>query len=180
MQKVASTRDDAAAAAQAASLSATLKSSARPAGPRVVRRAPRHVPMPQSPRSLAAAEPFVQAVSDAGLKPVHVFHNLSPAELYEHAIRHERGSHITSAGALATLSGAKTGRSPRDKRVVRDAETEGDIWWAKAPGDGSPNYEMDERSFLLNRERAVDYLNMLDRLYVFDGFACWDPEARYK
>ena len=34
------------------------------------------------------------------------------------------------------------------------------------------------RTFLLNRERAVDYLNMLDRLYVFDGYAGWDPEVR--
>ena len=30
---------------------------------------------------------------------------------------------------------------------------------------------------MLNRERAVDYLNMLDRLYVFDGYAGWDPKA---
>jgi phosphoenolpyruvate carboxykinase (ATP) len=36
------------------------------------------------------------------------------------------------------------------------------------------------RTFILNRERAVDYLNTLDRLYVFDGFAGWDPAARYK
>lgn len=34
------------------------------------------------------------------------------------------------------------------------------------------------RTFLLNRERAVDYLNMLERLYVFDGFAGWDPQVR--
>ena len=33
------------------------------------------------------------------------------------------------------------------------------------------------RTFVLNRERAVDYLNMLERLYVFDGFAGWDPEV---
>lgn len=38
---------------------------------------------------------------------------------------------------------------------------------------------MDERTFLLNRERAVDYLNMLDRLYVFDGYAGWDPEVHF-
>ena len=38
---------------------------------------------------------------------------------------------------------------------------------------------MDERTFLLNRERAVDYLNMLDRLYVFDGYAGWDPEVGF-
>jgi hypothetical protein len=35
------------------------------------------------------------------------------------------------------------------------------------------------RTFILNRERAVDYLNMLERIYVFDGFAGWDPEVCY-
>lgn len=53
------------------------------------------------------------------------------AELYEQAIKHEQGSFVTATGALATLSGAKTGRSPRDKRVVRDETTEDDLWWGK-------------------------------------------------
>lgn len=79
----------------------------------------------------------------------------------------------------APSAGAKTGRCPRDKRVVRDAGTEKDIWWASS-SSGSPNYEMDERSFLLNRETAVSYLNSLHHVFVFDGFANWDPEARIK
>ena len=58
--------------------------------------------------------------------------------------------------------------------MVREPDSEADIWWATRE-NGSPNFEMDERTFLLNRERAVDYLNMLDRLYVFDGYAGWDP-----
>lgn len=33
-------------------------------------------------------------------------------------------------------------------------------------------------TFLLNRERAVDYLNTLPRLYIFDGYAGWDPKVR--
>lgn len=37
----------------------------------------------------------------------------SVAELYEHALKHEPSTHIVSSGALATLSGAKTGRSPK-------------------------------------------------------------------
>ena len=41
---------------------------------------------------------------------------------------HEPGSHIVSSGALATLSGAKTGRTPKDKRVVREPASENDIW----------------------------------------------------
>lgn len=53
------------------------------------------------------------------------------AELYEQAIQYEKGSFITSSGALATLSGAKTGRSPKDKRVVRDDTTEDELWWGK-------------------------------------------------
>lgn len=44
-------------------------------------------------------------------------------------------------GALATVSGAKTGRTPGDKRIVREPASEGDVWW----GEGSTNYEMDER-----------------------------------
>lgn len=31
---------------------------------------------------------------------------------------------------------------------------------------GSPNIEMDEQTFLVNRERAVDYLNSLDKVYL--------------
>jgi phosphoenolpyruvate carboxykinase (ATP) len=60
--------------------------------------------------------------------------------------------------------------SRRDKRVVKEPDSERDIWW----GAGSPNYEMDERTFILNRERAVDYLNTLDRLY---GALCSVGEA---
>ena len=52
-------------------------------------------------------------------------------ELYEQAIKYEKGSFITSTGALATLSGAKTGRSPRDKRVVKEELSQDDLWWGK-------------------------------------------------
>lgn len=39
---------------------------------------------------------------------------------------------------------------------------------------------MSERAFLLNRARAVDYLNHIAAIFVFDGYANWDPEARTK
>ncbi|KAI3429628.1 hypothetical protein D9Q98_005714 [Chlorella vulgaris] len=181
LQKTRKDRDD---TDTTASLSETLKSKSREAGPRVVVREPKHLYMPQSPRSRAAAEAeqtdlikeMFHEMGDIGLKPVVVYHNLSVPELYEHALKYEPSSHIVASGALATLSGAKTGRSPKDKRVVREPDSEADIWW----GTGSPNYEMDERTFILNRERAVDYLNTLDRLYVFDGYAGWDTQARFK
>ena len=52
-----------------------------------------------------------------------VHRNLTPARLYEEALRNESGSQLTSTGALATLSGKKTGRSPKDKRVVDNPES---------------------------------------------------------
>jgi phosphoenolpyruvate carboxykinase (ATP) len=52
-------------------------------------------------------------------------------DLYEHAVKCNMASFITSTGALATLSGAKTGRSPRDRRVVKDAAAAKDLWWGK-------------------------------------------------
>jgi len=102
-----------------------------------------------------------------------VLRNASPARLYEHAIANEHAV-ITSSGALATSSGVKTGRSPRDKRIVEDPEIAGDVWW------GEINMPLQDRSFLINRQRARDYFNTLKQLYVFDGFAGWDPKYRIK
>ena len=44
-------------------------------------------------------------MSDAGLKGATVYHNLTPAQLYEKALTNEPGTHIMCNGALATLSG---------------------------------------------------------------------------
>lgn len=88
----------------------------------------------------------------------------------------KKGSFIISTGAFATLSGAETSRSPRDKRVVKEETSYNDLWWVK----DSPNIEMDEHTFMTNRERTVDYLNSLDKIYVNDQFLNWDPEHRIK
>ncbi|BAT75120.1 Phosphoenolpyruvate carboxykinase [Vigna angularis] len=164
---------------QLESISASLASLTRGTGPKVVKGDParrfegsRVAHIPHHRHTVA---PTI-AVSDSALKFTHVLYNLSPAELYEQAIKYEKGSFLTSTGALATLSGAKTGRCPRDKRVVKDALTENELWWGK----GSPNIEMDEHSFMVNRERAVDYLNSLDKVFVNDQFLNWDPKNKIK
>jgi phosphoenolpyruvate carboxykinase (ATP) len=55
-------------------------------------------------------------------------YNFAAAALYEESIR--RGeAELTAQGALRALTGQHTGRSPRDKFVVRDANTDGEIWW---------------------------------------------------
>ncbi|KAJ1569489.1 Protein kinase C-like 1, partial [Cladochytrium tenue] len=94
--------------------------------------------------------------------------------LYEEALAHEKGTALTSQGALALNSGEKKGRSPKDKRIVDEPGSSQNVWW------GPVNIKMSEASFMVNRERAIDYLNTRERLYVFDGFAGWDPKHRIK
>jgi phosphoenolpyruvate carboxykinase (ATP) len=100
--------------------------------------------------------------------------NLPPALLFEEAIRYDPGASISDTGALVAYSGEKTGRSPKDKRIVRYPTSDPAIWW------GSVNVAMEPHSFAINRERAKDFLNAQPRLYCMDGFAGWDPRHRIK
>jgi phosphoenolpyruvate carboxykinase (ATP) len=100
--------------------------------------------------------------------------NLPPSALYEEGIRHERGTTISDRGALIAYSGEKTGRSPKDKRVVKQVPSADDVWW------GPVNFPLDEMTFMINRERAIDYLNTCPQLYCVDGYAGWDPNHQIK
>jgi len=113
-------------------------------------------------------------LSAHGLHVRHVLRNPAPSLLYEEAIRYDPGTTIADSGALIAYSGEKTGRSPQDKRVVRHPRSERDVWW------GPVNFPLDELTFMINRERAKDYLNTCPRLYVIDAFAGWDPKHRLK
>ena len=104
----------------------------------------------------------------------NIVRNAMPAPLYQEAMAHEKGAAIADSGALMVRSGEKTGRSPGDKRIVEHHDSKDDIWW------GSVNVAVDEHTFEINRERAIDYLNTRERLYVVDGFGGWDPNERIK
>jgi phosphoenolpyruvate carboxykinase (ATP) len=109
-----------------------------------------------------------------GLNVKELYRNLPPSVLYEHAIRYEKEATIAENGALVAYSGEKTGRSPKDKRIVKNPASEKEVWW------GTTNVPLDPKSYRTVRQRALDYLNVCDRLYCFDGFAGWDPKYRIK
>ena len=109
-----------------------------------------------------------------GITVENVHRNLAPAKLIEDAIRFEPDGGMTNFGALVAYSGMKTGRSPADKRVVKHAESENEVWW------GNINIPIEERTFEINLERGIDYLNTRRRLYCVDAFAGWDPKYRMK
>ena len=57
-----------------------------------------------------------------------VYENLNEIELVEEAIKHGEGK-LGKGGSLIVFTGEKTGRSPNDKHIVREKNTEDKIWW---------------------------------------------------
>lgn len=109
-----------------------------------------------------------------GIEVKTIHRNAGTARLYELGLRREEGTAISDVGALLVYSGAKTGRSPKDKRIVKHADSENNIDW------GAINIPLDEHTYMINRERAIDYLNVRSQLFVVDAFAGWDPKYRIK
>jgi phosphoenolpyruvate carboxykinase (ATP) len=96
--------------------------------------------------------------------------NLGVAPLVEAALARGEGM-LADNGALVVRTGARTGRSPDDKYVVRGAETERDVWW------GNVNRPVARDVFDGLLERAVAHLAGRD-LFQFDGFAGAAPAHR--
>jgi phosphoenolpyruvate carboxykinase (ATP) len=80
-----------------------------------------------------------------------VHRNLFAGALVEHAIRRGEGR-LASNGALVAYTGKHTGRSPRDKFVVKDPLTENKVAW------GAVNQPLDPEKFDALFERVVEYL----------------------
>ncbi len=111
------------------------------------------------------------SVADLGLKNVAAaYWNLTPAELVEETILQGQGE-LTDTGALAIDTGEFTGRSPKDKFTVIDAETENTVWW------GDINIKFDKEKFDQMFTRLSAYLTGRE-VYVRDCYACADPRYR--
>ncbi|KAI5309538.1 Protein kinase C-like 1, partial [Ascosphaera atra] len=83
----------------------------------------------QPNRGRTALEEELSETAHIDYTRVSIIANPSVAALYEDALVHESGTAITSSGALTAYSGAKTGRSPQDKRIVEEPSSQKDVWW---------------------------------------------------
>ncbi|GGK62985.1 phosphoenolpyruvate carboxykinase (ATP) [Rufibacter glacialis] len=99
-----------------------------------------------------------------------VFWNLSPAELVEEALKNGEGT-LADTGALVCSTGAFTGRSPKDRFIVRDEKTGDTVWWSEINQPFAP--EAFDR--LLNKMTA--FLQG-QTLYVRDAYAGAHPDYR--
>lgn len=100
----------------------------------------------------------------------NVFWNLSPAELVEDTIINGQGM-LTDTGAIAIETGEFTGRSPKDRFIVCDENTEKSVWW------GDINIKFSPENFDRLYQRMKAYLTDKD-MYVRDSYACADNNFR--
>ncbi|WP_153394598.1 MULTISPECIES: phosphoenolpyruvate carboxykinase (ATP) [Chryseobacterium] len=99
-----------------------------------------------------------------------IFWNLSEAQLISQTLRKGQGI-TTESGALACDTGEFTGRSPKDKYVVLDENTQNSIWW------GEVNHPFLPEDFDRLYNRVVAHLSESE-IYVKDVYACAKPEYR--
>ena len=97
--------------------------------------------------------------------------NLGTAALVEAALAKGEGK-LTKHGALLVETGKFTGRSVKDKYIVRDAETESTINW------GAINQPMSEEHFANLKADFLAHLKGQEELYVADLFGGSQPEYR--
>lgn len=100
-----------------------------------------------------------------------IFANLGTAPLVEHAVRNGEGV-LSTDGPFVVATGKHTGRSAKDKFIVKDAETENTVWWGKT------NVPMTPEHFANLKEDFLAALGQKDTLYVADLFGGSQPEYR--
>jgi len=101
-----------------------------------------------------------------------VFWNLHPAELMEEAVKRGEGV-MTDTGALMCDTGKFTGRSPKDRFIVKDDTTADKVWW------GDVNVAFDADKFDQLYDKMVRFLDGR-KIYVRDAAAGADPTHRMR
>lgn len=106
-----------------------------------------------------------------GLNQVQAaYWQLSAPELIEHAIRNQEGV-LSVEGALVCHTGKFTGRSPKDKFIVKDQETQENVWW------GAINNPMSPQHFNQLYKKVTTFLNG-KQVYIRDAYASALPAYR--
>lgn len=110
------------------------------------------------------------SLDELGIKNAVANWNLTPAELSELTINLGQGK-LSDTGALAVDTGEFTGRSPKDRFIVKDEQTADLVDW------GNINIEFSTEKFDKLYDKVVDYLSG-QSVYVRDAYACTNPQYR--
>src|ERR1700722_5168275 len=101
-----------------------------------------------------------------------IHYQLPPEDLARHCLRRKEGV-LGDTGALVIRTGAFTGRSPKDRYIVRDEITSGSVHW------NDINQPIDPAYFHRIFTAVTTWLNRAPELFVRDCYVCADPRHRH-
>ncbi len=121
---------------------------------------------------LTSTELIEQLVKEHRLQDLgDVYFNLSVPHLVEYIVKREEGK-IAECGAVVAYTGRHTGRSPKDRFIVREPSSEGNVCW------GDVNRPISQRAFDTLYGKIADFFRGKD-VFVRDMFVCAHPNYRF-
>lgn len=99
----------------------------------------------------------------------NVYVQLSVPQLVEKLLSRNEGV-LSSSGAISVSTGKYTGRSPKDKFIVKEKSIQDKIAW------GSVNQSISEEAFSRLYDKVLNYLEQKEEIFVFKGFAGADKK----
>jgi phosphoenolpyruvate carboxykinase (ATP) len=119
---------------------------------------------------MSTEQQLTKLLADHGISHSKIHYNLSAEELYAEALSRGEGK-LASNEALVVETGKFTGRSPKDKFIVRHPQSEKNVWW------GTVNRDISQENFEKLYAKMKAAMNEKE-LFVADLFAGADPEYR--
>ena len=109
-------------------------------------------------------------LADLGLNVGIAHWNIAPEDLVKKTVELGQGE-LNDSGALCVSTGKFTGRSPKDKFTVKDAETENSVDW------GDINIPISSEVFDKLYDKVCKHFDSKE-VWVRDAYACADPKYR--
>ena len=122
----------------------------------------------------------IQELHNLGITGYHeVSYNPTFEELYQAEVSHQRVGFekgaLTDSGAVAVKTGIFTGRSPKDRFIVKDDVTKDTIFW-----DDKVNFPTTLEIYNELKSLVLNQLSTSKKIYVVDAFCGTNPDTRLK
>ena len=110
------------------------------------------------------------SLNSLGIKNATLRYQLTSDELHNEIVSKNQGTE-SNLGAIAVNTGEFTGRSPKDRFIVKDEITKDEVWWSDI------NIPFDSYKFEALYDKVVDYLSEKE-IFVRDSYACADENYK--
>jgi phosphoenolpyruvate carboxykinase (ATP) len=122
----------------------------------------------------------IQELHNLGITGYHeVSYNPTYEELFQAEVSHQRKGYekgaLTDTGAVAVKTGIFTGRSPKDRYIVKDDITKDTIYW-----DDKVNFPTTKEVWDDLKSIVLQQLSTSKKLYVVDAFCGTNADTRLK